>query len=151
MKTAEALDDYLAAKGLSRTDSWLYLLIGGLRVPYLPRAPFDHFLTIHDIHHMITGYSTGLRDEILLIAWELASGGWGRHTWWYFGKTIHVLLAFLHSPVGCWNALRTGFRQHNLYSFELNELLDMEYEQVLGYVDRSQVLAPSMSRNTLIS
>ena len=145
MKTAQVLDRHLAAKGLSRSDAWLYILIGGLRIPYLPRAPFNHFLTVHDIHHVITGYSTGIRDEIYLIAWELASGGWGRHTWWYFGKTIHVLLAFLHSPVGCWDALRTGFRQRNLYSFELDELLDTEYDIVLSFVENG-ALSPSRDR-----
>ena len=117
MKTEQALDQYLARNGLSRSDRWLYILVGGLHIPYLPRAPFDHFLTVHDIHHMITGYSTGIRDEIYLIAWELASGGWGRHNWWYFGKSIPALLGLLHSPVGTWNALKTGYRQRNLYSF----------------------------------
>ena len=135
MTTRQVLDQYLESKGLSRSDEWLYVLIGGLRIPYVPRAPFNHFLTIHDIHHIITGYSTGIRDEIYLLSWELASGGWSRHNWWYFAKTIHILLAFLHSPVGTWNALKTGSRQRNLYSFDVNVLLDMEYESVLSFVD----------------
>ena len=56
--------------------------------------------------------------------------------------TIHVLLGFLHSPLGCWDALRTGFRQRNLYSFELDELLDTEYDLVLGFVENG-ALSPS--------
>ena len=143
MKTAQVLDQYLAGKGLSRSDQRLYILIGGARIPYLPRAPFDHFLTVHDVHHIVTGYSTGLRDEIYLIAWELASGGWGRHTWWYWGKAIHILLAIIHSPTGTWKALKNGFKRSNLYSFESKALLDMEYEDVLHYVENGSLPATS--------
>ncbi len=134
MTVEHVLDSYLAGKGLSRSDSWIYLLIGGLRVPYFPAAPFRHFLTIHDLHHILSGYSTGLRDEIYLIGWELASGGWGRHNWWYFGKPLSLVFMFLISPVGVWTALSAGARHHNLYSFELNELLEMDYEAALAIV-----------------
>ena len=48
---------------------------------------------------------------------------------------MKMLRQTMHSPVGCWDALRTGFRQRNLYSFELNELLDMDYESLLNYVE----------------
>ena len=100
MTVEQVLDNYLAGKGLSRSDAWLYLLIGGVRIPYLPIAPFRRFLTIHDLHHILTGYSTSLPDEIYLIGWELMSGGWGRHNWWYFAKSIHTLWMLLFSPTG---------------------------------------------------
>ncbi len=135
MTVEQVLDSYLAGKGLSRSDSWIYLLIGGLRVPYFPAAPFRHFLTIHDLHHILSGYSTGLRDEIYLIGWELTSGGWGRHNWWYFGKTIHLLWMFLLSPVGVWTALKEGARRQNLYGFDLDEVLQMEYEDAVAYLN----------------
>ena len=135
MTVEHVLDSYLAGKGLSRSDSWIYLLIGGLRVPYFPAAPFRHFLTIHDLHHILSGYSTSLRDEIYLIGWELTSGGWGRHNWWYFGKTIHLLWMFLLSPVGVWTALKEGARRQNLYGFELDEILQMEYEDAVAYLN----------------
>ncbi len=135
MTVEQVLDSYLEGKGLSRSDAWVYILVGGLRIPYFPAAPIRHFLTVHDLHHIISGYSTNLKDEIYLIGWELTSGGWGRHNWWYLGKTIHLVWMFLLSPVGIWTALKKGSKQHNLYSFELNELLKMDYEAALAYVN----------------
>ena len=138
MTVEQVLDCYLEGKGLSRSDKWVCFLIGGLRIPYFPRYPLRHFLTIHDVHHVITGYSTGIRDEIFLIGWELMSGGWGRHNWRYFGKPLSLVFMFLISPVGVRTALSTGARQHNLYSFELNDVLEMDYEAAFAYVTRGE-------------
>ena len=145
MTVEQVLDRYLTDKGLSRSDKWVYILLGGLRIPYFPAAPLRHFLTIHDLHHLISGYSTNLRDEIYLIGWELTSGGWGRHNWWYFAKTIHLIWMFVLSPVRMWTALKNGAKQHNLYSFELNELLAMEYEDALAYVDHGRSAKPVLA------
>ncbi len=136
--TVEAvLNRYLAERGLSRADTWLYLLIGDLRVPYVPLAPFRRFLAIHDLHHIITGYSTSLHDEICLIGWELMSGGWGRNNWWYFGKSINILWILVINPLGMWRALRDGWRCRNLHRYELEEVLRMEYSDALGLVRRN--------------
>ena len=134
MTVRQVLDSYLEGLGLSRSDKWVCFLIGGLRIPYFPRYPLRHFLTIHDVHHLMTGYSTDIRDEIYLIGWELTSGGWGRHNWWYFGKPLSLVVMFLINPVGVWTALSAGARHHNLYSFELDELLKMDYEAALAFV-----------------
>ena len=54
MTVEQVLDSYLEGMGLSRSDKWFCFLIGGLRIPYFPRYPLRHFLTIHDVlafHH----------------------------------------------------------------------------------------------------
>lgn len=145
MTVEQVLDSYLAGKGLSRSDTWIYVMIGGLRVPYVPAAPFRHFLTIHDLHHILSGYSTGLRDEICLMGWELTSGGWGRHNWWYLFKTIHLLWMFLLSPVRVWTALKDGAQHQNLYGFELDEVLQMEYDDAVAYVNGPASMAPPVA------
>ncbi len=141
MTVEQVLDSYLEGKGLSRLDAWVYILIGGLRVPYFPAAPIRHFLTVHDLHHIISGYSTSFRDEIFLIGWELTSGGWGRHNWWYLAKTIHLLWMFLFQPIGVWTALKRGAQQHNLYGMELSELLEKDYEAAVAYVNAGNAAA----------
>ncbi len=146
MTVQQVLDNYLEGLGLSRSDKWFCLLIGGLRIPYFPRYPLRHFLTIHDVHHIMTGYSTSITDEIYLIGWELMSGGWGRHNWWYFGKPLSLVVLFLISPVRVWSALSTGARHRNLYSFELDELLEMDYEAALAYVAKGENLTRPATR-----
>ncbi len=46
----------------------------------------------------------------------------------------------LINPVGVWTALSTGARHRNLHSFELNELLEMDYEAALAYVAQGENL-----------
>ena len=72
MTTSQALDQYLAAKGLSTEDAWLYILIGGLKIPYLPRAllPSDWAgdeatSLFHDLHDRLVGPADVYVDSVL--------------------------------------------------------------------------------------
>ena len=141
MRTAQLLDKHLETKGLSRADRWLYILVGGVKIPYVPIWPIRHFLIAHDLHHFITGYPTTILGEVYLLGWELASGGWARHNWWYWVKVIHVPLAFLYSPAGIWQALKAGSKRHNLYRFDTDELLEMEFDDAIYYVEHGALPA----------
>src|SRR4029079_2157900 len=61
-------------------DAWADAQFGPVayRVPNLPAR--SRALRIHDLHHLVTGYTTSWRGEAAISAWELGSG-WGRH--WY--------------------------------------------------------------------
>ena len=81
---ADELERYFLANGVLLpdtpreewyADNWVRLPVRGRRIPILPIHGFKDSLIIHDIHHLISGYSISFKDELAIAAWELSSGG----------------------------------------------------------------------------
>ncbi|UBF23678.1 hypothetical protein K9N68_18065 [Kovacikia minuta CCNUW1] len=70
------------------------LWVGRIRIPWCD-------LQRHDIMHVVTGYSTALDQELLLIGFLLSSLTW-RRPWYYYAQSIVVFLELL------WLSLRGG-------------------------------------------
>lgn len=95
---------------------------------------------LHDIHHLLTGYTTSLPDECAISAWEIGSGC--KHYWvGYLFNTSAVMLGVLVNPLGIVRGFARGRRCRNLYYdlLPVETVLDMpvpELQQLLG-LDRA--------------
>jgi hypothetical protein len=68
----------------------------------------------HDVHHILTGYTSTLKGETEIGAWEIASGC--RHYWVAFILDLHgVMMGLLINPLGVYKAFVKGRRTKNLY------------------------------------
>ena len=143
MTTQEALGDYLVArklakKGDSREDwyagYWFYTTIFGMTVPLFPRIGFRQGLPAHDTHHMLNGYATDWMGECETAAWELASGGCGRHLAYWIDRLFFVAIAFAIAPIRSTRAWRRGWGQRNLYRLDPDQLLAMDLVDVRRYI-----------------
>ena len=80
----------------------------------------------HDVHHMVTGYTSTYKGETEISAWELASGC--RHYWVAFALDMSGLMTgLLFNPLGVYKAFVKGRRTKNLYSdhFTNEQIMDM--------------------------
>jgi hypothetical protein len=69
----------------------------------------------HDVHHIVTGYTSTFKGETEIGAWEIASGC--RHYWVAFVLDMHaVMIGVLFNPLGVYKAFVKGRRTKNLYS-----------------------------------
>ena len=143
MTTQEALGRFLVAQKIATKDDdredwyagfWFTTNILGVNVPIFPRIGFRRGLPAHDTHHMLNGYPTHWRGECETAAWELASGGCGRHLAYWIDRVFFLVIALLVVPVPTLRAWRRGWGQRNLYRLDPEQLLAMDLEDVRRYV-----------------
>lgn len=135
----EALSEYLVAKkGDGPKDwyagNWFYTPIFGVQVPFFPRVGFRQGLPAHDTHHMLNGYPTSWVGECETAAWELASGGCGRHLIYWIDRFFFLAIAPVIAPLRSARAWQRGWGQHNLYRFDPDQLLVMDLVEVQRYI-----------------
>ena len=87
--------------------------------------PNPGYLPAHDLHHVVTGYGTGLVGEAEISAYELR-GGCGS-VMIFILCVGAILLAVFVAPRRIWKAWRNSRGAHNLYRSEIpyESLLDM--------------------------
>ena len=146
MRMQDALGRYLADHGLIDdpgspeawySGGWFTARVFGVRIPIVPRAGFRAGLPAHDAHHMLLGYATTWAGECETAAWELASGGCGRHGLYWIDRLFFLLLAPMIAPLRTWHAFRAGLGRRNLYGLDAERLLAMDAEQVARRLDRA--------------
>lgn len=118
----EARRRFFAANGFAPDggydDDWADAEFGPLayRVPNL-RARGEA-LRVHDLHHLVTGYSTDWRGEAQISAWELGSG-WGRYPYAWIIALFGFVSGLLGLPADTLRAFVRGRRSRgNLYDAE---------------------------------
>lgn len=81
----------------------------------------------HDIHHLLTGYSTALKGESEISIWEIASGC-KTYKAAFFIDTSGAMLGILINYRGILKAFARGRRTKNLYHdmFTTEQALDMK-------------------------
>ena len=109
---------------------WIKARIGTRAVPILPVIGYRQALQLHDVHHMLTGYSTRFRGELELAAWELASGGCGLHLPFWVDRILAFALGLVLCPRRVLRAWRHGWRCHNLYGSRAREVLESDFESL---------------------
>lgn len=89
----EGLDRYYQANPdfVQNQDLW----VGRMRIPWCD-------MQRHDIMHIVTGYSTGLDQELQLIGFLLTALTW-RRPWYYYAQSFVVFLELL------WQSIRGKF------------------------------------------
>ncbi len=111
---------FFAAQGFAPDggydDPWAEASFGP--VPYAivnTRARADA-LRVHDLHHVLTGYDTDWRSESWISAWELGSGGGGRHVYAWFIALFGLWVGLWVSAGTTWRAYLRGRGSRNLYA-----------------------------------
>lgn len=125
----ETLDQWLSVR-------WFRVRIGTWAVPMLPIIGYRRSLILHDIHHLVTGYDTTNKGEMEIAAWEIASGGCGRSLFFWLIQLGALLLGLVVCPLRTSAALGTGWHQRNLYRRDPDQLLAMDYKEVVSMVRR---------------
>ena len=110
--------------------TWLDMRIGNRIVPIFPLWPIRDVLSKHDIHHILTGYSTDMRGESELAAWELGSGGCHHNVVFWVDRISFLFIGLLAFPIPTLQALYCGMGCRNLFSRDIQELLEMDVASV---------------------
>ena len=99
---------------------WVKLELG--RVPFwIPNtAARVRAVRRHDLHHVLTGYSTTPTGEAEIGAWEIASGC-GRYTAAWILNLWALSYGLWLAPRAVWRAFQRGRRCRNLYHAELDD------------------------------
>jgi ubiquinone biosynthesis protein Coq4 len=122
-------DHYLAENSLS-TDSYTarrFPIYVGSRAIYLPNPGY---LPWHDLHHVVTGYKTGLVGEAEISAYELRSGC--RSPFIIILCVGAMLIALFVAPRRVMRAWQSARGTRNLYRQDVpyDSLLEMKVEEL---------------------
>ena len=120
---AESLEEWQSVR-------WLRVRIGGRVLPFLPVIGYREGLHLHDVHHLLTGYSTKLSGELELAAWELTSGGCRWHWIFWIDRLLAVVLGLVLCPRKCWRAARRGWACHNVYDRRAADVLAADFDEL---------------------
>ena len=133
VKVRTARDNYLAANrlGLESYVSPLFRLKFGKIAFVLPNPGL---LPWHDLHHVATGFGTGLIGEIEISAYELRAGC--RSFWVHFLCIGSILLGFLVAPRRLLRAWRKSKGTKTLYytTKAYEELLEMDLADLRSHL-----------------
>lgn len=100
---------------------------GCLLVP-LPNIETRHvYLKYHDLHHVVTGYSTGRIGEGEVSAWELGTGSMWHSPLLGTMNLIALSTGLVLEPKRMWRAFRRGCRSRNLYPLQMRRDIDAEH------------------------
>ena len=100
---------------------------GCLLVP-LPNIETRHiYLKYHDLHHIVTGYSTGRIGEGEVSAWELGTGSMLNSPLLGTMNLIALSTGLVLQPKRMWRAFRRGCRSRNLYPLVMRKQVDADH------------------------
>lgn len=103
---------------------------------YLPNLNSRKIAVLkHDIHHMLTGYSTLFKGETEISAWEI--GGGVRHYWMAWMLDIGgMMFGLVFNLGGVFRAFVRGRHSINLYSdlIDNKTILDMPISEILKVI-----------------
>ena len=123
-----------------KTKPWLEAVIYNRTIPIFPMRPIRDALSIHDIHHILTGYETTLKGEAELAAWELASGGCHLNIIFWIDRISLVFIGLVTHPRATLRAAKFGLHHRNLFRFSMRVLehrdVDAIKNQILKRDDR---------------
>ncbi len=113
---------------------WIRARICGRAIPIFPVIGYREALHLHDVHHLLTGYSTRLLGDFELAAWELASGGCGWHVLFWIDRLLAVVLGLIVCPRKLWTAARRGWTCHNLYGRRSADVLGADVDELRSFI-----------------
>jgi hypothetical protein len=121
----EARERYFAENGfgdVGYTRRWVRIQFGPVPL-FLPNtASRVRSVRLHDLHHVVTGYDTGLVGEGEIGAWEVGSNCRDHWAAWVLNLGAMGLALFL-APGRLLRAFARGRRSWNLYEGEWDEAL----------------------------
>jgi hypothetical protein len=116
--------------GVSKKIAWLKFGFFSIPIPNVESRRENVYL--HDISHIVTDNDTTWKGESAVSAWEIASGGWGKHyilwlmTLWAMGLGAvfypqNVLNSF-KKGLTMRNGLTSGLAKETLFKLSVSEL-----------------------------
>jgi hypothetical protein len=139
MTLREALIRYLTEKEIRGpetpaerlyADDWFRFYVGHRSIKVIKLTSMMDSVAIHDTHHLLTGYGTDVRGEAEITAWELASGGCGRHWAMWLDRLVAVPTLVVFYPRAAWAAAKRGWRESNLYGADFERVLGEDLDAV---------------------
>jgi hypothetical protein len=118
LKIREALQiyfsDYHFADG-GYHEKYFHIKLGPVYIPVPNTKARIEAVKMHDIHHILTGYTAYWKGEVEIAGWEIASGCGKYYMAWLLNSGSFVLGLFLF-PRALFKAFRRGMRSStNLY------------------------------------
>ena len=113
----EARGRYFAANGLGEggyEDKWVRFVVGPLHFAIPNTAERVRAVRYHDLHHVVTGYTTDWTGEGQIGAWEIASGCRDMIAAWVL-NLYAMWVGLWISPRAMWQAFARGRHSQNLY------------------------------------
>lgn len=97
---------------------------GCLLVP-LPNIETRHrYLKYHDLHHLVTDYSTGRIGEGEVSAWELGTGSMFNSPLLGTMNLIALSTGLVLEPKRMWRAFQRGWHSRNLYPLTMRQQIE---------------------------
>ncbi len=146
----EALDSFFKQYNLGEegglNSNWAYLDMKWFRIPFPNTSSRKKALIYHDIHHIVTGYSSDWKGEAEISAWEISTGCGSYSAAWIL-DLFGLAMGLCFYPVRTFRAFIRGRRTKNLYrnSLSKEQLLPMSISQVqsLLLLNKPMVLKPT--------
>jgi len=103
-------------------DAWIDFKVGPLPMPFPNSKARLRTVRYHDLHHILTGYTTDLRGECELSAWELGAGCRDFMAAWVLNLAgVGFGVQFL--PRRTFRAFIRGRRSRSLYDLPIEDVL----------------------------
>lgn len=130
MRSARAR--HFAANGFGDSggydDAWIHFKLGPLPLTIPNTRARKRAVPYHDLHHIVTGYSTDYIGEFEISGWEMGAGC-GRYAAAWVLNLGGTAGGALRAPRRTFAAFCLGRRSHTLYGRELPELLEQTVSQ----------------------
>jgi ubiquinone biosynthesis protein Coq4 len=127
LSVRQARELYFEKSGFDATsysDKWARYRVGRLSTVLVPNTQARiRAAKLHDLHHIATGYETSWVGEAEVSAWELASGGCGRHRIVWLFDTAALFLGCFINPRRVIRAFKRGIGSQNLFQQEFSETM----------------------------
>lgn len=134
MRTWEAVQRYRCERASAGGEREIRRAALERRFSFFPRDRCGEVRFQHDLHHFATGYDTSLRGQVELAAWELASGGCHEDLFLWVDRLGAILLGVLLMPLAVARAFQRGELCSNLYDVEPDEILGLDFVEVLEFM-----------------
>jgi len=128
-----ARDEYFRRNGFGPNggydEAWVDFKLGTVPFPF-PNSPArKKAVPFHDLHHVVTGYTTDFRGEVEISAWEIGAGC--KTVWFAWMINLGGLLAgMMIAPRATARAFARGLDSHTLYGESYDALLEQRVEDV---------------------
>lgn len=103
-------------------DRWARVKLGPILVAFPNTPARRRAIPLHDLHHVLTGYSASLAGETEMGAWEIASGCGDNYASWLLNLGAFAA-GLAINPGAVYRAFVRGRQSRNLYTGQFREEL----------------------------
>jgi hypothetical protein len=126
MTLLEARTKYFALNGFGAdggyNDTWVKVEYGWMRFYFLNTRARARVVRYHDLHHILTGYSTDMPGETEISAWDIATGCTANYAAWIL-NLLGFGFGLLINRRGVYRSFMRGRYSSNLYVYPFDDRL----------------------------